>query len=305
MIDNTIKASEFINSCFTDKIIDDWPLFGSPAPILTILLSYIVFVLYLGPRFMKNRKAYDLRWAIRIFNICQIIHNLYMIIRGFMEPNYTTFLITFGCSKVTPEQYAIFMYNVYRGYWHYFINKTFDLLDTAFFVLRKKQSHVTFLHVYHHASMVLMTYILGKYFPDKGIAFAGLINACVHVCMYIYYTIASFGDIFQGHLKYKKYLTILQIAQFLIILTYSIVSHYISCGYNLMVVKLIMAEAVINLMLFINFYRRAYGKDRLGKMTKMMICTPLQMKEGIVDNKVENDENQNLLVENGNPKKEN
>lgn len=223
-----------------------------------------------------------------------------------MEPNYTSFLITFGCLKVTPEQHATFMYNVYRGFWHYFINKTFDLFDTTFFVLRKKQSHVTFLHVYHHASMVLMMYTLGKYFPGKESAFAGLTNACVHVCMYIYYTIASFGDIFQGHLKYKRYLTILQIAQFLIILTYSIVSHYISCGYNLMVVKLIMVEAIINLALFINFYRKAYGKDRLGKMTKMMICTPLQMKEGIVDTGKVKDENQNLLLrDDGETKKEN
>lgn len=72
-----------------------------------------------------------------------------------------------------------------------------------------------------------------------------------------------------------------------------------------MVVKLIMVEAIINLALFINFYRKAYGKDRLGKMTKMMICTPLQMKEGIVDSVKVKDENQNLLLGDGETKKEN
>lgn len=257
---------------------------------------------------MRNRKPYDLRWAIRIFNICQIIHNLFMIIRGFMEPNYTAFLITLGCLNVSAEEHAIFKFNVCRGFWHYFLNKTFDLIDTTFFVLRKKQSHVTFLHVYHHASMVFFMYFLGKYFPGKELAFAGVVNASVHVCMYIYYTIASFGDVFQGHLKYKRYLTIVQICQFLVILIYGIASHYISCGYNMMVVNLIMFEAASNLILFINFYRKAYGKDKLGKMTKMMICTPLQMKEGIVDDRVkkevEHDENQNVYVANGNNKKE-
>lgn len=33
----------------------------------------------------------------------------------------------------------------------------------VFFILRKKQSHVTFLHVYHHANMVLSTWAYLKY----------------------------------------------------------------------------------------------------------------------------------------------
>lgn len=255
---------------------------------------------------MKNREPYDLRWIIRVFNLCQIAHNIYMITYSFLEPNYTSFLITFGCLAVTPQQNATFMHNVYRGYWHYLVNKVFDLCDTVFFVLRKKQRQVTFLHVHHHASMVLIMYILGNYFPGKESAFAGLINANIHVIMYTYYTMASFGDMFQGHLKYKKYLTILQIVQFLLILSYNTAAHFMSCGYNLVVAKLIMFESIINLVLFINFYRKTYGKDRLAKMTKMMICTSLQMKEGMMDSHTGKvmDENQNLIEENVENKKE-
>lgn len=149
-------------------------------------------------------------------------------------------------------------------------------------------------------------YILGNYFPGKESAFAGLINANIHVIMYTYYTMASFGDMFQGHLKYKKYLTILQIVQFLLILSYNTAAHFMSCGYNLVVAKLIMFESIINLVLFINFYRKTYGKDRLAKMTKMMICTSLQMKEGMMDSHTGKvmDENQNLIEENVENKKE-
>lgn len=287
----------FKPSFISDPIMDSWPLFRSPFPVLSILAFYVIFVLYLGPKYMKQRKPYDLKWIIRVFNVCQIVHNIYMIIRGFMEPNYTSFLVTLGCHKVTKIEENIFLYNLYRGYWHYFLNKVLDLLDTGFFVLRKKQSHVTFLHVYHHTSMVIIIWTVGKYFPGKEGAFAGLINACIHVCMYIYYTIASFGDKFQGHLKYKRHLTLLQITQFLVILIYSIFSHYISCGHNLVVVKFIMIEAVINLVLFLNFYRKAYGIGRSmvrDNLTKMMICTPLQMKENLLD------QNGNVVVkENG------
>lgn len=49
----------------------------------------------------------------------------------------------------------------------YFLLKVLDLADTVFFVLRKKQSHVSFLHVYHHAVMVLMTYLAVVFVPGK------------------------------------------------------------------------------------------------------------------------------------------
>lgn len=37
----------------------------------------------------------------------------------------------------------------------------------VFFILRKKQSHVTFLHVYHHTNMVLSTWAYLKYVKGK------------------------------------------------------------------------------------------------------------------------------------------
>ena len=37
--------------------------------------------------------------------------------------------------------------------WWYYFSKLIEFLDTMFFVLRKKYSQITFLHVYHHASM--------------------------------------------------------------------------------------------------------------------------------------------------------
>lgn len=55
-------------------------------------------------------------------------------------------------------------YEVPRAFWHGTINKLLDLLDTIFFVLRKKQSHVTFLHVHHHVTMVMIVWTFGKYF---------------------------------------------------------------------------------------------------------------------------------------------
>lgn len=37
-----------------------------------------------------------------------------------------------------------------------------------FFILRKKNNQVTFLHVYHHASMCVLWWMVCKWIPGKG-----------------------------------------------------------------------------------------------------------------------------------------
>lgn len=63
----------------------------------------------------------------------------------------------------------MFFYNfqVYNSAWWYFFSKIVELLDTVFFVLRKKQSQVTFLHVYHHAITMFFSWGYLKFLPGK------------------------------------------------------------------------------------------------------------------------------------------
>jgi len=67
-------------------------------------------------------------------------------------------------------------------------------LHIVFFVLRKKQTQVTFLHVFHHG---LMTYIVFLGFNLNGFGFHILIalawNTTIHAIMYFYYAIAALG----------------------------------------------------------------------------------------------------------------
>lgn len=189
---------------------------------------------------------------------------------------------------------VIFDQRIDDAFWHYFMNKLMDLLDTIFFVLRKKQSHITFLHIYHHVSMVILTFGVGKYFAGVEAQLTGLINIIIHIFMYFYYTVASFGNTFTFHLKYKKYLTRLQIVQFLIVLVHSVAAHYLSCGFNLIVIKFFMFEAITNLVLFLNFYHKTYGKERANRMIHTTICTPLQMKD-VINGQQNVDPNGNII----------
>lgn len=57
--------------------------------------------------------------------------------------------------------------NVAIATYYYFIAKVVDLMDTLFFVLTKKNGHISFLHIYHHALMVVVTYFAVKFLPGK------------------------------------------------------------------------------------------------------------------------------------------
>lgn len=111
----------------------------------------------------------------------------------------------------------------------------------------------------------------------------GFCNLIVHTVMYAYYFIAALGPKYRKYLWWKKQLTLMQIGQFLIIISYMIVSFWTSCGYNPIIVKCVIAEATINLMLFMNFYRKAYW----GKRNKIqrIICGSLQYNHDIDEEK--------------------
>ena len=93
----------------------------------------------------------------------------------------------------------------------YFILKIVDLLDTVFFVLRKKTNQITFLHIYHHAGMVFGTFISCKFLTGSHATLLGLINAWVHVVMYTYYFLTAFKPELKQSFWWKKHITQMQL----------------------------------------------------------------------------------------------
>lgn len=93
----------------------------------------------------------------------------------------------------------------------YFLLKIVDLLDTVFFVLRKKTNQITFLHIYHHAGMVFGTYISCKFLTGSHATMLGLINSWVHVVMYTYYFLTAFKPELKKSFWWKKHITQIQL----------------------------------------------------------------------------------------------
>ncbi len=60
----------------------------SPLPSALICLGYVVFV-FVGPQMMKDRKPYDLKYPIILYNLCTFLISGYL----FYEVNQLFFLL--------------------------------------------------------------------------------------------------------------------------------------------------------------------------------------------------------------------
>lgn len=150
-----------------------------------------------------------------------------------------------------------------RGYyWYYFLLKLFDLCDTVFMVLRRKENQVTFLHVYHHVSITLMSFMFLRWTFGEHLTLSGLLNNLVHVVMYFYYFLAGLGPEMQRRLWWKRYITRLQIAQFVIAMGGMVINLLLRCHGNKFAAYLGLLYGAYFIYLFVQFYVKSYRKNK-------------------------------------------
>ncbi|PVU84749.1 hypothetical protein BB559_005150 [Furculomyces boomerangus] len=196
----------------TNKPKSEWrwipgeTMVSTPQSVLLGAMYYLMIVM-VGQLIMSRFKN-----PIKLNNIF-IVHNLILtsasafLFVGFMEQTIPM-LLKHGFFWSICDYYSY----TQPLEWLYFCNylcKWVEFIDTFFLVMKKKK--LQFLHVYHHALTMILCYtqIQGKTSVSWVVC---SINLLVHVIMYYYYYLASRGiSVF-----WKKYLTIFQIAQFVI-----------------------------------------------------------------------------------------
>ncbi|XP_059061449.1 elongation of very long chain fatty acids protein 7-like [Achroia grisella] len=190
--------------------IRGWPLEQTLPAIAVVLVTYLVMIKIILPAFMKTRPAYEFKNVLKFYNGFQVTYSAYLV---FLYTRYILRhgIITTGCPK--GEDLKELISDIYI----YFIAKHLDLLDTVFFILRKKDNQASFLHVYHHCVMVTWTWLHYVHFPTDNFVVVGLLNSFVHVLMYAYYGISSLGPEFAKYVWWKKHLTKIQLVQFILV----------------------------------------------------------------------------------------
>lgn len=199
----------------------------------------------------------------------------------------------------------------YRLAYFVFLLKLSELSETVVFVLRKKQSQVTKLHVFHHFATVTLIYLLinhneknGGYFSfnlqteitdlnfvylifgSKGCdaLFPILLNSIVHIIMYSYYLISAVADKnFVRRLKpIKQSITIMQMVQFVLILIHAVIVMTF-CGVPKATFYYFIIVIVVIFYGFYDFYKDSYNRDQRRKSESDLGSIPIvSLFDGVV-----------------------
>lgn len=187
----------------------DWPLVATPWPTIALIGMYL-FVVKVGPKIMETRKAYNLREVLIVYNFALLLLSAWMMyefIASVLDiPNFS-----YTCEPVHYVRGDARLNRLARICYIYWLSKFVEYFESFFFILRKKNNQLSFLHVYHHAGMSILFWMVSKYVAGGVSYFAAAINSFVHVVMYAYYGLAAISPQMQPYLWWKAHITKLQL----------------------------------------------------------------------------------------------
>jgi len=237
-----------------DPRSDGWLLMDSIWPTIALSASYYLIVRYIGPRLMKDREPFNLKYVMLAYNLFQTVFNSWIFYKVFWlwRDHYS-----WTCQPVDYSQ-SLHGLAALDVTWWYFFSKFIDFFDSFFFVARKKFSHLSSLHVVHHGGLPIAVWFGPKFVGGGHTTFCGFLNSGVHVAMYLYYFLAALGPSIQPYLWWKRYLTRLQMAQFVIFFAHAMQPLFIECDYPKIYCWIILGHGVLYFCLFSNFYSKSY-----------------------------------------------
>ncbi|KAF9031189.1 fatty acid elongase [Panaeolus papilionaceus] len=240
--------------------------------VISALVTYLVTIFSIQ-WFMKDKKALKLTTLFRIHN-ATLSSGSALLLALMLEdigPKIWNRGFYYGlCSENSLTAVSLLgkLFDLINYYFKYL-----ELLDTVFLALKKKP--LQFLHVFHHSVTALLAYIQlnGKMSGAWSII---VMNLAVHVIMYYYYYATAGGAKFW----WKKYLTSMQITQFIIGIglgyfgTYQAVvwryypqmPHISNCAGSPKSSLFGCAVLTSYLYLFVNFYFQTYKKPVTKKL---------------------------------------
>lgn len=238
--------------------------FSTTSGVVATLFSYLA-VIFIVQALMKNQQPHKLTPLFQAHNVILSSGSLLLLVLMLEEILPILWKEGFHYAICAEEAWTARMEFYYMVNYYF---KYLELLDTVFLAFKKKP--LQFLHVFHHAATALLCYsqLNGK----TSISWAVIVlNLAVHVIMYYYYYATAGG----ARIWWKKYLTTMQIAQFIIDIfvvyfgTYEhtaakyfpdTLPHIASCAGAEDAAVFGCLLLTIYLGLFINFYFQTYKK---------------------------------------------
>ncbi|KAI8887627.1 GNS1/SUR4 membrane protein [Backusella circina FSU 941] len=245
------------------------PLSTLPEVTRIVMIGCVTyFTVIFGGRFLMNSvsKPLPCKFAFQIHNILLTLVSgalLALLFEQLFPQLYRHgFYYTICSVDAWTQKHELLYYLNYLVKW-------WELVDTVFLVIKKKK--LEFLHYFHHSMTMALCYtqLVGR----TTVSWVPIIlNLTVHVLMYYYYFRTSTG----AKIWWKKYLTTMQIIQFIIDLgiIYSVTYSYYAWTYTDYLPNFgtcagtesaaVFGCAILTsyLFLFINFYRITYNQNK-------------------------------------------
>jgi len=184
------------------QLTKDWPLADFKVAV-SIAVGYLVSIVVLSAIMSLKKEPISTKGIQQLYNFIQII------LSGWMSLEIARQMYRAGYGFCN-NPYDPYNKEIASVLWVFYLSKVFDLLDTLWIVLGKKWNQLSFLHVYHHSSMIFLMWVAINIGYDGDISLVILLNSTVHTVMYYYYLLASL----KIHVWWKSLLTLMQIVQF-------------------------------------------------------------------------------------------
>jgi len=232
--------------------MDDHLWIPSLATVLYLLL------ISLGPRLMKERKPFTLKYPLVLWNFALALFSLYGTLRTW--PPFIEAWSTQGFFKEICHIDLDISIRVGEMVYFFVWSKIPEFFDTAFIVLRKKP--LRFLQYYHHITTMWFCWLACSRHLEMGSAFA-MLNLFVHSVMYTYFGCAALDIRWPSFLRLS--ITVLQVAQ-MIIGTIFVVISFLSCYNDPLILWMALIMYISYFILFANLlYENCCGTPQHSK----------------------------------------
>lgn len=170
-----------------------------------------LLVVFTGRRWMQNRPAYSLRLPLTMWNAG--LASFSALGSMALLPSLIEVLSTGGLRESVCINVWFSQSHVAIWIFFFVLSKIAELGDTIFIVLRK--SPLSFLHWYHHITVLCYGWISYALIPPNAIAiWFSLLNYIAHTAMYSYYAVRACGR--KLPVSISQCITVLQLSQFVI-----------------------------------------------------------------------------------------
>lgn len=176
----------------TLKTIDSWLSLGdsrvgnwflmNPFHMAVVTLSYLLTISFLVAFTKTLKLKFDLKGAMLLHNFNLFALSAYMMIECIRQAVLNNYSL-WG-NGVDSTDKGLGMAQIL---WIFYLSKILEFGDTCFMALRGNYRQITFLHVYHHASIFFIWWIVVYYGPGGDSYFSAALNSFIHVLMYGYY----------------------------------------------------------------------------------------------------------------------